>query len=513
MKLSALIKDLEGLEKMGQRESNPDIDSIHYNSQTVVPGGLFVAMRGLLADGHDYIEDAVNRGTAAVVGERLVESNAVVITVKNSRKALAEISNRFYGNPSKELCLIGITGTNGKTTTTYLIENMLKQAGFKVGVIGTINYRYAGNVFKNPMTTPESLDLQKILHEMKAAGVSHVVMEVSSHAIDLERIAYCFFDVGIFTNLSQDHLDYHRDMKSYWNCKKRFFTQYLNSGPKWEKAVAVINCDHQRGIELYQQVSVKKISIGTEKGSDVRLAEYESSLKGVCGRIVTCRGDVPFTSPLAGEYNVENILCAVGAGMALNLSLDAVSNGIRETGNVPGRLEFIENDAGIFVYVDYAHTPDALLQSLSALSALKASESRLICVFGCGGDRDKAKRPLMGEIAGKYSDLTVITTDNPRTEAPVDIIRQIEKGVKKTAPRYYGDWESPGKVVEKGYAIEEDRKKAIYLAISLAGVGDVILIAGKGHETYQIIGGKIHDFDDRSVARQTLASMTFRRPA
>ena len=510
MKLSDLIKDPAGLVKMNQWEGDPDIGSIHYNSRTVLPGGLFVAIKGLLADGHDFIKDALNRGAIAVVSEKTVESDAVVVTVENSRRSLAVISSRFFGNPSLKLCLIGITGTNGKTTTTYLIENMLKRAGFSVGVIGTINYRYGDTVFDNPMTTPESLDLQAILYEMNTAGVSHVVMEVSSHAIDLDRIAHCFFDVGIFSNLSQDHLDYHKDMETYWSCKKRFFTEYLNSGPKRTKAIAVINCDHEKGIELYQDISSEKISVGTEKGLNVRLAEYESGLKGIAGRIVTRRGDVFFTSPLAGGYNVENILCAVGAGVALDLPLDAVGLGIRDTGNVPGRLEFIENDKEKFVYVDYAHTPDALDHALNALSEMKAPESKIICVFGCGGDRDKAKRPLMGEIAGKYSDLVVITTDNPRTEAPADIIGQIEKGVKKTIPHFYTDLGNRGKTAGKGYTIEEDRKKAIDLGISLANSGDIVLIAGKGHETYQIIGKKINPFDDRKVAGWALQSRTNR---
>jgi UDP-N-acetylmuramoyl-L-alanyl-D-glutamate--2,6-diaminopimelate ligase len=504
LKLSVLIKGLALKEGNKGLEMDPDIVSIHYRSQTVLPGGLFVAMPGQSVDGHDFIQDAVNRGAAAVVVERPIGSEGVVVRVKNSRNALSAISSRFFQEPSLRLCLIGITGTNGKTTTSYLIENILKKSGYDVGVIGTVNYRYGGRVFENPMTTPESLDLQRILREMEVHGVTHVVMEVSSHAIDLDRAAHCYFDVGVFTNLSQDHLDYHKDMASYWVCKKRFFNKMLVSGPKKDMSIAVINSDNEKGSELYRTHGKGRISVAAKKTADISLKGFKSSLAGISGTLVVGKKEIGFNSPLVGGYNVENILCAAGVGVALNLPLDAVSSGIGETGYVPGRLEAIENEAGKYIFVDYAHTPDALEHALTALSEMKPSTSKLICVFGCGGNRDKAKRSLMGEIAGRICDRVVITTDNPRNEAPGDIIRQIEEGVKRSLPICFSGEEKKKKFNGKCYGVEADRKKAIALGIGLAEFGDIVLIAGKGHETYQIIGNQTFHFDDREAARNVL---------
>ncbi len=504
MKLSDLIKGLALGDGNRQLELDPDISSLHYRSQTVLPGGLFVAVAGQSADGHDFLQDALDRGAAAVVVEKPIDMKGVVaVRVKNSRNALSAISSRFFREPSLRLCLIGITGTNGKTTTSYLIENILKKSGHAVGVIGTVNYRYGGKAFKNPMTTPESLDLQRILKEMVVHGVTHVVMEVSSHAIDLDRVAHCYFDVGVFTNLSQDHLDYHQNMASYWDCKKRFFNELLVSGPKRERSVAVINCDHEKGVELYRSQKIRRISVGAKKPADITIKTFKSGLSGISGTLVAGKAEIRFISPLVGGYNVENILCAAGVGVALYLPLDAVSSGIGETGYVPGRLESIDNDAGKFIFVDYAHTPDALEHAATALSEMKTSNSKLICVFGCGGNRDKVKRPLMGEIAGRICDRVVITTDNSRDEAPGDIIRQIEEGVKKTLPRCFTAKEKMT-FKGRGYGVEEDREKAIALGIGMAEAGDIVLIAGKGHETYQIIGNRTLHFDDRETALNVL---------
>jgi UDP-N-acetylmuramyl-tripeptide synthetase len=484
-------------------DDDPEINAIHYRSQTVRPGGLFVAVAGHHADGHDYIEDAAKKGAVAAVSEKPVHLNkTVVIEVANSRSALAKISSCFYADPSSRLCVIGVTGTNGKTTTTYLIESILKEAGFKVGVIGTINYRYDEKEFASPLTTPESLDLQKMLHEMQAHQVTHVVMEVSSHAIDLCRIEHCWFDIGVFTNLSQDHLDYHKDMDAYGACKKRFFTDFLASGPKKEKALAVINCDDAQGKSLYHLFASKKISVGTMEDSVVSLKNVKNDCDGISGEILSQSEKAFFHSPLVGAYNAENIACAAGAAVALNQKLHVISAGIEKMRAVPGRLEKVPNDRGCFVYVDYAHTPDALDNALKALDALKTS--KLICIFGCGGNRDSNKRPQMGEIAGKWCDLAVITTDNPRNEAPEDIIRHIENGVKKVMPRQYSCVNLPKGIQQKGYIIEADRKQAIRIGINAAMPGDMVLIAGKGHETYQVIGSKTYPFDDRQVAKEIL---------
>jgi UDP-N-acetylmuramoyl-L-alanyl-D-glutamate--2,6-diaminopimelate ligase len=510
VKLSELTGEIErkGMvpeEVVPLPERDPDITSIHYRSQTVLSGGLFVAMVGRSADGHHYIEDAVNRGAAAVISEKIVDIPVPAVIVGNSRKALGIVSSRFYRHPSLSLCVIGVTGTNGKTTTTYIIESILKAAGLNVGVIGTIEYRYNNIVGENAMTTPESLDLQEILFEMVKSGVTHVVMEVSSHAIEFNRTHNCWLDVGVFTNLSQDHLDFHNTMAAYWQSKKRLFTEILVSGPKHKAAVAVINYDDDKGVELYREVQIKKISVGFDKSCDLALKTFRTDVNGISGNINTPVGDMAFHSDLVGRYNAENILCAAGAAMALNLSLPVISAGIAAASRIPGRLESVPNARNIHVYIDYAHTPDALDNVLKELSAL--NPSKMICIFGCGGDRDRDKRPQMGKIVAGWCDLAIITTDNPRTEDPMDIIGQIETGMEKTAVRCHGEMAPASGSCRKGYVIEPDRKKAIGLGIRIAGPGDIVLIAGKGHETYQIVGDRTYPFDDRAVAGEMLRKM------
>jgi len=510
VKLSALLEPIQDKktvrpkEKMPVIDIDPEVSSIHYRSQTVRPGGVFVAIPGQTADGHDFIDDAMSRGAVAIVAQHPINKHTVVIEVNNTRKALAAISSRFYAYPSMGLCIVGVTGTNGKTTTTYIIENIFARAGFNVGVIGTINYRYSGETFDNPMTTPESLDLQRILSEMAEHGVTHVVMEVSSHAIDLCRVDDCWFDVGVFTNFSQDHLDFHNDMDTYWSCKQRLFTEILASGPKREHAVAVINCDDDKGNTLFHSYPLKKISVGSSKDVTIGSRRFKSDLNGISGVISIFHKDMAFNSSLVGGYNIENILCAVGTGVALTLSPNIIRAGIADTTCIPGRLEFIPNDSGKLVCIDYAHTPGALENVLRALWALKTK--KIICVFGCGGDRDKLKRSQMGEIAGRLCDLSVITTDNPRTEAPMEIIRQIEKGAQKASSHFYTLSELEAGLNQVGYIIEPDREKAVQLGIRVAGSEDIVLIAGKGHETYQIIKDKTIPFDDKKVAENALCN-------
>ena len=463
-----------------------EISSIHCRAQDVQPSGLFVAIPGLTVDGHTYIDEAIDKGAAAIVVQRPVQKNIVTIQVKNTRKALAQIACRFYQNPSQKLCMIGITGTNGKTTTAFLIESILAAAGHSVGVIGTIDYRYAGRHHENPVTTPESLDLQRILAEMRQQAVSHVVLEVSSHAIDLHRIHGCQFDIGVFTNLTQDHLDYHGDMAHYWSCKKKFFTDHLSVGPKKEKAVAVVCADHPEGEELLASLEIKTLSTGFSQSCRIKPDHTVVDLSGITAEISFPTGSFKLRSALIGAHNLENILCAVGVGLALNIPPETIRTGIESLTHVPGRLEFIANTAERFVYVDYAHTPDALKNVLSALRLI--SENRIICVFGCGGDRDRSKRPLMGEIAGRICDLSVITSDNPRTEDPIRIINQIRDGIRLTSAAEFSVAEITTGFGKKGFVIEPDRKKAIRLGLSVSRPGDIILIAGKGHETYQIVG-------------------------
>ena len=483
---------------------NMEILSVHYRAQDVTPGGLFVAIKGFKSDGHDFIDQAVERGASVIVSQRPVKTTiAVNIIVGNSRKALAQLSSRFYGNPSEKLVIVGITGTNGKTTTSYLIESILEHAGLKVGLIGTINYRYAKKVFINPVTTPESLDLQRIIAEMLAEGISHVVMEVSSHAIDLMRIENCRMDVAVFTNLTLDHLDYHGSMQAYWSCKKSLFTHYLVSGPKKDKAKAVINCNDEKGNLLLKEFVLNGISVGKSPLNMVYPGKTELGLDGIRCDISTPYGGIQIRSYLVGEYNLENILSATGVGVALNLSRELIRRGIENLKSVPGRLERVPNDLGRFVYVDYAHTPDALENVLKTLRGL--TSNRLICVFGCGGDRDREKRPFMGKISAELSDLSVITSDNPRSEPPLEIIEEILIGIRKTGISAYSASELHDGVVKKGYVVISDRKHAIQTAVRASSPGDTILIAGKGHESYQIIGKKTIPFDDRLEAKIALA--------
>ena len=445
------------------------------------------------------------RGASAVVVQKTVNRNLIEIQVENTRKALGKIAAKFYGDPSMKLVVIGITGTNGKTTTSYIIESILASAGFKVGVIGTINYRFSGKTFSNPVTTPESLDLQRILSEMLKDGITHVVMEVSSHALDLFRVEDCFFDAAIFTNLTHDHLDYHGDMETYWLCKKKLFTDILVSGPKKDKAFAVINCDDARGRELSETLSTKLIKTGSSPAYDVHTINSCLSPEGIEASVSTPLGGFHFKSGLVGKHNVENILCAAGLGSGLAISQETIKKGVESVRIIPGRLERIDNDSGISVYVDYAHTPDALKNVLLSLRPI--TSGRLICVFGCGGDRDRTKRPLMGEIAATLSDIAVITSDNPRTENPLDIIKDITGGVTRKKIDRYDPSELTHDFNGRGYVTEPDRKRAIRLGIKASRPGDTVLIAGKGHENYQIKGAiKIH-FDDRQEAKIALSSI------
>ncbi len=519
MKLSDLLNALsDHVESITNPSSSPhektEIRSIHYDSRTVTPGGMFVAITGYQSDGHDFIDQAIERGAVAVLADRPVSAPVVMVQVANTRQSLAVVSAHFYGYPTRELVIIGITGTNGKTTTSYLIEKMLAAAGFEVGVIGTINYRFGGTIADASVTTPEALDLQRIFRQMRDNQVTHVVMEVSSHALALNRIDGCELDVGVFTNLSQDHLDFHKDMIGYWDTKKRLFTDILMTGTKKTIARAVINRDDPRGVQLAQELSIPFLSVGVlsvGRGDDNRVRPNQVTIgrNGIHGTLCLegdSMGEPPsrmdFHSQLAGEFNLENILCAVGACRAIQLAPNAIQTGIEQTGSVPGRLERVANDAGIYVYVDYAHTPDALKNALKTLKALAVG--RLICIAGCGGDRDRAKRPQMGRIAMTLSDLMILTSDNPRSEAPMAIIDDMLTGINNGYRPYTTD-RLPGTADRPGYVVEPDRRKAIQLGIEAAAPDDTVLIAGKGHETYQIIAGQRIAFDDRVEATLALS--------
>ncbi len=502
MKLRDLVRGLEHRQIHGRMSI--EIEGIAYNSRQVERGSIFVAIKGQETDGHDYIEEAIEKGARAVVleDENRRIGGVPTVVVPNSRKALGTISTAFFGNPSAKMTLIGITGTNGKTTTAYLAESILKGAGFRTGVIGTIDYHFEGTFHRGTTTTPESYDLQKMLKDMLEQGVSHVIVEVSSHALHQHRTEGCHFDIGAFTNLTPDHLDYHKTMDHYFESKASLFTHFLRQSMK-PHSVALINLDDPKGRVLWERLSLPKMSYGLKGERTISAKDIHASITGLSARIITPNGGVSFRSPLLGEFNLYNILASAGIGLALKVDLEVVRGGIEALGGVPGRVERIRNERGLHIFVDYAHTPDALERILRTLRDAKAG-GRIITVFGCGGDRDRGKRPLMGAIAGRYSDLALITSDNPRTEDPAAIIREIEEGMRTESIRAMDRKELARGFREKGYVKVLERREGIRSAIKLAKAGDVVLVAGKGHEDYQIIGRKRFPFDDRYEIRETL---------
>ena len=504
-----LTKLLEGVEiSRISGEMRREIEGITYHSRRVEKGFLFAAIRGMESDGHQFIGEAIDRGAVAVLLEQEREiGGRTMIRVPNSRQALARVSSNFYGNPSSRMTLIGITGTNGKTTTTYLLESILKQAGCAVGVIGTVNYRYGQKRIPAPNTTPESLDLQRMLWEMAEEKVTHVIMEVSSHGIDLDRVFGCEFDGVIFTNFTSDHLDYHKTLSQYFDSKKRLFSESLMKSPK-RRRFAVTNDDDPRGEEIVEGIDLPIIRYGLNPSCDFSADQLTSTFDGLSCRIRTPKGEFSIHSRLIGEYNLYNILAATAAGMAMGLSLETLREGVAKLDGVVGRFEKVENPRGIHVIVDYAHTHDALERVLLGLKGILGSSTRndgkVITVFGCGGDRDRTKRPLMGEVAGRYSDLSILTSDNPRTEDPLAIMDEVEKGLQSLPLTEWQKSEISSWRSKKGYLKIPDRRKAIQMAIQLAQPFDVVLIAGKGHEDYQIIGKEKFPFDDRVEARKAL---------
>ena len=465
-------------------DETEDIQGIAYSSKNARPGFLFAALKGVKKDGIEYVEEALINGAVAVLSDQAKPENfpKTWIQVSDTREALALSSANFYSHPSQKMKVIGITGTKGKTTITYILEEILKKSSFTPGVIGTISYRGPGMNVSAALTTPEAPDIQRILSEMHAHGVTHCFMEVSSHALDLKRVIGIGFDAVVFTNLSGDHLDYHQTMEKYFEAKKRLF--FLNH----KKRTAVVNGDDLWGKKLILQLSKGTKTYGLEPAAMVRGENFVLNEKGIEVTVIYPEGQFSVSSPLLGKPNLYNILASMAVALTLNLPLPTIQKGIASLTGVPGRFEKIENSLGLHVFVDYAHTDDALKNLLETVREL--NPKRIILVFGAGGDRDKTKRPRMGEAAGTLSDWAIITSDNPRSENPLAIISDIEKGIKKTGTQ--------------NYEIIPDRKAAIEHALSIGEKGDYILVAGKGHEDYQILGNKTIHFDDAEVIREIL---------
>jgi UDP-N-acetylmuramoyl-L-alanyl-D-glutamate--2,6-diaminopimelate ligase len=499
--LQNLIQDLSALQIHGDLER--EVRAITYHSGRASEGSLFVAIKGTRSDGHDFIPQAIDQGCQILVVEKPLEPmpGVTILQVDNTRVALAQLSNRFYGFPSHSLTVVGITGTNGKTTTTYLLESVLTACGLKVGVIGTVDVRYPGYVQPASVTTPESVDLQRTFREMVDAGVTHVVLEATSHALDMHRVDGTRFAVGLFTNLSQDHLDYHRTMGEYFAAKSRLFSHILQEAGE-TPALAVINTDDLWCEKLFALIDGPVLRFGLSGEAEIRAEQVRCDFSGIQALIRTPRGELTVHSPLLGRLNLYNLLAATAVAVGLGLPLEGIAAGQKTLARVPGRLENIPNDVGVRVLVDYAHTPDALEKALDSLRELHSG--RIICVFGCGGDRDRGKRPLMGEAAAKRADLVIITSDNPRSEVPETIMADIEAGVKAQGLAFLVTLGQCAGNCTTGYTSMVDRGEAIRLAIDYAAQGDVVYIGGKDHEDYQILGNKRIDFDDRIVAKAAL---------
>ena len=467
-----------------------EISSLAYSSREVRSGSLFFAIQGDKADGHAYIPQALERGAIAVVSERAAppELAGRWIQVSAIRRALADAGRILLNHPEKSLQLIGITGTNGKTTTTYLVESVLAAAGILSGVFGTIEYRMGGKTKVATNTTPESLDLLTYFGELVKAGGKAAVLEISSHALAQERVWGFHFAVAAFTNLTQDHLDYHKDFEHYFQAKRRLFEGLGAPPPDW----AVINIDDPWGARLLELPYPHHITYGMDAKAHVTPTHVASSAKGTEAAIETPAGKLQIVSPLLGRVNLANILTAISTGVAMGIASTRIEEGIANLRAVPGRFERIDEGQPFLVVVDYAHTDDALKNVLK--TARELTRDRLIVLFGCGGERDRTKRPRMGEVAGALADFVVLTSDNPRSEDPLLIMADALVGLQRTG---------------KPYIAEVDRGVAIHKALEEAREGDIVVLAGKGHETYQILkDGKI-DFDDRDVARKVLAEMGY----
>ena len=488
---------LQGAEVLSQ-SGNPGVTGVDYDSRRVRPGNVFIAMKGETSDGNRFIAKAIAAGAVAVVTDSAAEvprPGVAWAQVPHGRRALARLSANFYKRPAERIANTGITGTNGKSTTAFLVESILRAAGRKTALVGTIEYHVAGKILPAPHTTPEALELNQLLAEGLGAGVTESVMEVSSHALDQQRVFGIPFDVAVFTNLTRDHLDYHGTMEEYFRAKQVLFEGCGTEPPR----AAVLNIDDEYGRQLLT-LSKKKSSLVLSYGltaGDFHAESVEITSRGTRFQMATPAGKLAIWSPMIGKVNVYNVLAACAAGYARNCPTEAITKGIFDLARVPGRFERVDCGQPFTVVVDYAHTDDAL-RNLTALArdfvARAGLKGKVITLFGCGGDRDRAKRPLMGEAAGKGSDFAVLTSDNPRSEDPLAIMNDAIVGLQKSGAKY---------------TMEPDRRKAIALALQQASPGDIVLLAGKGHEKVQTTREGTFPFDDVDVARETLKAMGY----
>ncbi len=486
MQLRDLIRDIE---LNGAAECpNAEISGIAYDSRQVKAGHLFVAIRGAKTDGNRYVDQAIKLGALAVLSEnpRPPDFRGPWIQVKRSRQALAQASANFYGHPTREVRLVGITGTNGKTSTAYLLESILRASGSRVGLISTIIYRGPDWAVPAELTTPESLDLQGLFHRFQQSGCQDVVMEVSSHALAMDRVYASRFRVAVFTNLSPEHLDYHQSMEGYFDAKKQLFVDTGYGPPQ----VAIVNVDNTWGEKLAGSVPGHPFTFSLRRPADFQVLECQSGWKGMQIRVKLLGEDLEIHTPLLGDFNLSNLLAAVAAATSLGVDRDSMKRGVENCRLIPGRFEPIDCGQSFHVIVDYAHTPDALWNTLRSARELDAK--RVLVLFGCGGERDRSKRPRMGSIAEQCSDWVMLTSDNARSEDPLAVIREIQAGFRSGR-----------------HDVDPDRLQAIRRLFSRAEAGDVVILAGKGHEVQQERTGQVQPFDDRQVARAVLREMGY----
>lgn len=484
-KLRALLEGVEA--RVNRIADDLEVTQVACDSRKVRPGSLFFALHGAKTDGNAFIHDALARGAVAIASEEAPppgwSPSIAWIEVREARRALALVSANFFGHPAQALELVAVTGTNGKTTTTSLIDAIIKASGAKTGLLGTIAYHTPSGDYPAPNTTPESLELQGFLAEIRDAGGRYAVLEASSHALLMDRLWGCHFAAAVFTNLTREHMDFHKNFDDYFAAKRRLFEGTGAGTPE----VAVLNGDDEYGKRLVG-LAKNTVTYGLESGRDLTTKKFNLAFSGLSFTAQTPHGKVQVSSPLVGRINVYNLLAAIGAAQALGLSNEVMEAGIRNLETVSGRFERIDLGQPFLVIVDYAHTDDALENLIGTARELNP-KGRIITLFGCGGEKDRTKRPVMGEVSGKLSDLTILSSDNPRSEDPLKIISDIIVGLQKTGGKYL---------------IEPDREKAIGLAMDHATPGDMVLLAGKGHENYQILADRTLQFDDRQVARRAL---------